>query len=155
VTKFENILSKHQKYFLGIAIILSSLAVSISSSDGNVKLILHNYPIIIFFMIVMSSFLVVLYIQINKRKFENLSSQIKNQSKMKSEDFNSLLASLTERQRDVYDLIISGKTNKEIISKLFIEQSTLKSHINQIYRKLNIKNRHELKSKINNSEISI
>ncbi|MCL4159020.1 UNVERIFIED_CONTAM: hypothetical protein GTU68_024707 [Idotea baltica] len=35
------------------------------------------------------------------------------------------------------------------MSELFIEQSTLKSHINQIYKKLNIKSRHELKSKSN------
>ena len=147
--KLENILSKYQKYFLGLAILLSSLAVSISSSNGKVNLILENYPIIIFLMVVISSFLVVLYIQINKRKITNLSDQIKDQSKVKSEDFNSLLVGLTMRQKEVYDLIISGKTNKEIISELFIEQSTLKSHINQIYRKLNIKNRNELKSKVN------
>ncbi len=63
-------------------------------------------------------------------------------------DFNALLVGLTMRQKEVYDLIISGKTNKEIISELFIEQSTLKTHINQIYKKLNIKNRNELKSKV-------
>jgi DNA-binding CsgD family transcriptional regulator len=45
-------------------------------------------------------------------------------------------------------MIIVGKTNKEIMSELFIEQSTLKSHINQIYKQLNIKNRNELKSKL-------
>jgi len=146
--KLENILSKYKKYFLGIAIVLSSLAVSISSGNGKVNLILHNYPIIIFLMVVISSFLVVLYIQINKRKITNLSNQIKDQSKMKSEEMDSLLAELTMRQKEVYGLIISGKTNKEIISELFIEQSTLKSHINQIYRKLNIKSRNELKSKI-------
>ena len=85
--KLENILSKYQKYFLGIAIMLSSLAVSISSSGGKVNLILQNYPVIIFLMVVISSFLVVLYIQINKRKITNLSNQIKDQSKVKSEDF--------------------------------------------------------------------
>ncbi len=145
--KLENILSKYQKYFLVIAIILSSLAVSISSGDGKVNLILQNYPIIIFLMVVISSFLVVLYIQVNKRKITDLSNQIKDQSKVKSEDFNALLVGLTMRQKEVYDLIISGKTNKEIISELFIEQSTLKTHINQIYRKLDIKNINELKSK--------
>ncbi|MBK8633661.1 MAG: response regulator transcription factor [Saprospiraceae bacterium] len=57
---------------------------------------------------------------------------------------------MSERQREVYDLIISGKTNKEIMTELFIEQSTLKSHINQIYKKLNISNRKALKSKLKN-----
>jgi ATP/maltotriose-dependent transcriptional regulator MalT len=145
--KLKNILSKYQKSFLGIAIILSSLAVSIRSSDGEVNLVLRDYPIVIFLMVVVSSFLVVLYVQYKKRKITDLSNQIKDQSKMKSEDIDSLLNELTIRQREVYDLIISGKSNKEIIAELFIEQSTLKTHINLIYRKLNIKSRRELKSK--------
>lgn len=144
--KLLNTLSKYQKYFLVIAIVLSSLAISIRSNNGKVNLILQDYPVIIFLMIVISSFLVVLYIQINKRKVESLSNQIKNLSKVENENFNTLLAELTKRQKEVYNLIISGKTNKEIISELFIEHSTLKSHINQIYKKLNIKNRNELKS---------
>ena len=147
--KLENILLKYKKYLLGIAIVLCSLATSIHSGDGKVNLVLKNYPIIIFLMIVISSFLVVLYILIGKREIISLSNQIKDLSKVKSEDHDALLIGLTSRQREIYDLIISGKTNKEIISKLFIEQSTLKSHINQIYKKLNIKNRSELKSKLN------
>jgi DNA-binding CsgD family transcriptional regulator len=146
--KLKNLLSKYQKYILGVAILLSSLAVSIRSGDGKVTLILQDYPIAIFLMVVISTFLVVLYIQISKRKTANLSNQIKEQSKEKGEDFNTLLLELTSRQKEVYDLIVAGKTNKEIMSELFIEQSTLKSHINQIYRQLNIKNRNELKSKL-------
>jgi len=97
-----------------------------------------------------SSFLVIVYIQTNKRKITNLSNQIKNQSSNKGQEVDSLLNELTIRQKEVYDLIIAGKTNKEIIAELFIEQSTLKSHINQIYRKLKIKSRRELKSKLKN-----
>lgn len=145
--KFKEILSKYQNYFLGLAIFLSSIAVSIRSTDRGVILVLQDYPIIIFFMVVISSFLVVIYIQIKNQKITSLSDQIKNQSK--SKEMNALVNGLTERQKEVYDLIISGKTNKEIIAELFIEQSTLKTHINQIYKKLNIKNRHELKSNIN------
>lgn len=96
-------------------------------------------------MVVISSFLVAIYFKINRRQISNLSNQIREISKTKKTD--TLLDKLTERQREVYDLIISGQTNKEIMSELFIEQSTLKSHINQIYRKLNIKSRSELKSK--------
>uniref|UniRef100_UPI00404B775B response regulator transcription factor n=1 Tax=Flavobacterium sp. TaxID=239 RepID=UPI00404B775B len=146
--KLKNILSKYQRYFLIIAIVLSSIAISIRSNDGEVKLILQDYPVLIFLLIVLSSFLVVLSIQFNQRKIENLSNQIKDQSNSKSEDFNALLTGLTARQKEVYDLIIAGKTNKEIISELFIEQSTLKTHVNQIYKKLYIKNRNELKSKL-------
>lgn len=149
MTKFYNILSKFQNYILALAIILCSFAISIKFGDGKVNLILQNYPLLIFLMVVISTLLIVLYIQTDKKRISNLSNQIKVQSTDKSEDYNVLLGQLTMRQKEVYDLIISGKTNKEIVSELFIEQSTLKSHINQIYRKLNIQNRKELKSRIN------
>ncbi len=144
----ENFLSKYHKYLLIIALILSSIAISIRGSDGEVKLVLHNYPTIITLLITVSLFLVALYFHINREKISNLSNQIKEQSQFNDDGIHALLHELTERQREVYDLIISGKTNKEIMAELFIEQSTLKSHINQIYRKLDIRNRRELKSRI-------
>lgn len=145
--KIKNILSKSQKYLLGIAIVLTSIAISIRSSDGEIKLILQNYPALIFLLVVISLFLVAIYFRSNIQRISKLSSQIKEHSKNTSEKFDNLLNGLTERQREVYDLIVSGKTNKEIMSELFIEQSTLKSHVNQIYKKLNIKSRSELKLK--------
>ncbi|GER57905.1 hypothetical protein ULMA_00130 [Patiriisocius marinus] len=145
----EKILSKYQKFLLVIAIVLSSIAISIRSNDGEIKLVLGNYPVLIFAMVVVSSFFVALYFQVNRRKISSLSNQIREHSKSKNERISELLNDLTERQRVVYDLIILGKTNKEIMTKLFIEQSTLKSHINQIYKKLNIQSRNELKSKAN------
>lgn len=146
--KPKDILSKYQNYLIGTAIVFSSIAISIRSSKGKVSFILGDYPIVIFSMVVISSFLVVIYAQINKRRLTSLTNQILEQSKIKSEGNDTLLNGLTERQRKVFDLIISGKTNKEIMAELFIEQSTLKSHINEIYRKLDIKSRSELKSKL-------
>lgn len=145
--KIKNILSKSQKYLLGIAILLTSIAISIRSSDGEIKLVLQNYPALIFLLVVISLFLVAIYFRRTIHRISDLSSQIKEHSKNTTEEFDNLLNGLTERQREVYDLIISGKANKEIMSELFIEQSTLKSHVNQIYKKLNIKSRSELKLK--------
>lgn len=144
----KDILSKYQNYLLVIALVLSSIAISIRSNNGSISFVLHNYPVLIFLMVVVSSFLVAIYFKLNRNKISSLTNQIREISKIKSERTDTLLNELTERQREVYDLIISGHTNKEIMSELFIEQSTLKSHINQIYRKLNIKSRSELKSKI-------
>jgi DNA-binding NarL/FixJ family response regulator len=146
--KLKNILSKHHKYLLGVALVLSSIAISVRSSDGKVKLVLQNYPILIFLLVVVSSCLVAVYFVINRKTITSLSEQIKEQSSVSDEGMDALLRELTERQREVYDLIIAGKTNKEIMTELYIEQSTLKTHINQIYRKLNIKSRRELKSKL-------
>lgn len=139
-----DILAKYQKHLLGLAIFLSLFAVSIKSRKGETNLFLKNYPLLMFLLVAFSIILILIYIQIDKQKITNLSNHIKLQS-TDNNKFDSLVSELTSRQKEVYDLIVSGKTNKEIMSELFIEQSTLKTHINQIYKKLNIKSRKELK----------
>ena len=44
----------------------------------------------------------------------------------------------------VIKFIEEGKSNKEIGSLMFISESTVKKHISNIFKKLNIKNRYEL-----------
>ncbi len=146
----ERLLVKYRNYFIGIAIILISLAISIRSKDGEVVLVLGEYPLIIFLLVLISSGFIALYVRANQEKIEILSNEIKELSEDQSQEFAPLLHGLTERQREVYEMIISGKSNKEIKAELFIEQSTLKTHINQIYRKLKIKNRSQLKSQLRN-----
>lgn len=50
---------------------------------------------------------------------------------------------LTQQEEKILTLISEGKSNKEIASELFIELSTVKTHINKLYAKLNVKNRNE------------
>lgn len=51
---------------------------------------------------------------------------------------------LSNREMEVFKEIVAERSNKEIMEKLFIEKSTLKTHINQIYRKLEVENRQKL-----------
>lgn len=48
---------------------------------------------------------------------------------------------LSERERDVLALIALGHSNQEISAELFISESTVKKHVNSIFRKLEVKNR--------------
>lgn len=50
---------------------------------------------------------------------------------------------LTKKEKEILHLISEGKSNKEIASELFVELSTVKTHINKIYSKLNISQRKE------------
>ena len=51
---------------------------------------------------------------------------------------------LTAREKEIVEMIVSGKKNQQIADALFVEVSTIKTHINNIYSKLAIKNRKEL-----------
>src|SRR5262245_26895635 len=51
---------------------------------------------------------------------------------------------LTPREREVYELLIRGLTNREIAKLLFIEESTVKVHVHHIYDKLGVRSRFAL-----------
>jgi DNA-binding NarL/FixJ family response regulator len=48
---------------------------------------------------------------------------------------------LTERETDVLQLIVSGKSNRDIAAGLFISESTVKTHINSLLGKLGVSDR--------------
>ncbi|WP_343487633.1 LuxR C-terminal-related transcriptional regulator [Allomuricauda sp. d1] len=51
---------------------------------------------------------------------------------------------LSRQEMTVRNLILQGKSNKEIANELFVSLSTVKSHITNLYGKLNVTNRQEL-----------
>jgi ATP/maltotriose-dependent transcriptional regulator MalT len=53
----------------------------------------------------------------------------------------SLVEPLSERELEVLTLLASGRTNREIARDLFVAVGTVKTHTNNIYRKLGAKNR--------------
>ena len=66
------------------------------------------------------------------------TSLLKKPSTPKLED------KLTNQEKVVINLIKKGMTNKEIASELNVSLSTVKTHINNIYKKSEVKNRQEL-----------
>ncbi|HHW28343.1 MAG TPA: response regulator transcription factor [Syntrophomonadaceae bacterium] len=55
----------------------------------------------------------------------------------------NLLGSLTKREQEVFTLLKKGQTNSEIASALYISESTVKSHLRSIFRKLGVNKRNE------------
>lgn len=52
-----------------------------------------------------------------------------------------VLTPLTSREKEVLALASKGSNNKEIAEKLFLREVTVKSHMNNIFKKLNVTNR--------------
>ena len=48
---------------------------------------------------------------------------------------------LTNKEKEVLNLLIDGRTKKEISKILFVSQNTIGTHINHIYHKLNVTSR--------------
>jgi len=69
-----------------------------------------------------------------KQKAANETAPVKDQD---------LLSTLTARELSILQQIADGKSNKEIAALNFVEVSTIKTHINNIYTKLGLKNRKE------------
>jgi two-component system response regulator DesR len=56
---------------------------------------------------------------------------------------NQAATLLTDREREVLDLIAAGSTNREIAEHLYLSPHTVKEHTSAVYRKLQARNRAE------------
>lgn len=79
----------------------------------------------------------------SKRHEENVSFEI-----LKAE------YQLTQREMDIAKLILLGHSNKEIGNNLFISENTVKKHVYNLFKKLEVENREQLKNKILNKKES-
>lgn len=65
------------------------------------------------------------------------------------------LSELTSREQEVLQLITKGYTNQEIADELIIECGTVKNHVHNILKKLEVSNRHEAASIYQSSQKSM
>ncbi|ROV58951.1 DNA-binding response regulator [Vibrio ponticus] len=54
-----------------------------------------------------------------------------------------LYNNLTTRERQILDHVASGKSNKQIANTLFLSESTVKSHVYKIFKKLDVHKRRD------------
>lgn len=65
-------------------------------------------------------------------------------SQMRSLPQETPVEDLTEREREVVRLVAMGRSNREIAEELYISEKTVKTHISNILRKLNMEHRTQL-----------
>ena len=76
---------------------------------------------------------------LTSRFFEYFQNSFKNEAETSSEE--NLLSYLTSREEEVLDLLTQGNNYKGIANKLFISETTVKTHVNNIFQKLQVNDR--------------
>ena len=70
--------------------------------------------------------------------------RLANQTAPSEKEMEIPFPDITKREREIVNLILQGQTNNSIADTLFISESTVKKHINNIFKKLQISSRWEL-----------
>jgi len=74
--------------------------------------------------------------------FNHFNQQQTSKQDFTQEEFNAKLPnSLSEREYELLVLLKTGKTNKEIADDLFISINTVKTHLQHLFEKLDVRNR--------------
>ena len=76
---------------------------------------------------------------LSSRFFEYFQQSFRDEVKSSNEE--NLLTYLTSREEDVLDLLTQGNNYKCIAKKLFISETTVKTHVNNIFQKLQVNDR--------------
>ena len=79
-------------------------------------------------------------------KIFSLLRSIRKLTHTQMKKVETIRPTFTKQEEKILALILQEKSNKEIASELFIELSTVKTHINKLYSKLGVKNRNEAKT---------
>ena len=77
------------------------------------------------------------------RRYEALSGPIADAIETDESErrAHELLRALTEREREVFDAVVEGLSNAEIAQKLWLSESTVKTHVGRILQKLGMRDR--------------
>lgn len=85
---------------------------------------------------------------IEKQAFDRAAFRRVIEEARQTQQARSELSALTDREREVLDLLAQGLTNKEIAEKLVITTNTVKRHLKAIFEKLNVHTRSAATAKV-------
>ena len=145
INYLADILFRHQKKLEIIAIFLLCLTISFRFTNFKTEWLWSDKTYIAVILVLMLISIALIWIKIEKVKTDNLIKLIKTEVIANRTNTENQVDELSTKQKQVFDLIVAGKSNKEIMNELCIELSTLKTHINRIYKILGITSRQQVK----------
>jgi DNA-binding NarL/FixJ family response regulator len=110
---------------LGIFLLFKISSYGLASGDLSIEIALGAIALVFF----------LLGLRLNARK-KNQSSTPETIDTQKIEELQ-----ITKREYEVLQAIAEGKSNKEIGEKLFVSESTVKTHVSSLLVKLNARRR--------------
>lgn len=111
---------------LAILVLFQISQYSIISGDTTIELVIGVIAVVFFFI----------GIYINKK---SLNNQYKTPGEIDHKKIQQL--EISRREYEVLEAIALGLSNKEIADKLFLSESTIKTHVSNLLVKLNAKRR--------------
>lgn len=78
---------------------------------------------------------------LSSRFFEYFQQSFREENAKQETEEENLLSYLTQREEEVLDLLTQGITYKGVANKLFISETTVKTHVNNIFQKLQVNDR--------------
>ena len=78
---------------------------------------------------------------LSSRFFEYFQQSFREENAKTESDEENLLSYLTQREEEVLELLTQGVTYKGVAAKLFISETTVKTHVNNIFQKLQVNDR--------------
>jgi len=73
-----------------------------------------------------------------------LNSRARSGTSPEQNPYAAQIASLTEREREIIQLVGEGMRNKEIAERLVISEATVRNHLTSVFAKLGVNDRFEL-----------
>lgn len=145
--------SNNPAKILGIGLSFNVLGVLVGGIIGNITVSndVHNYNSSILALVIVFTILIILPL-LNKRLSTILKDHVflTELSQMSSKEQKEIIGDfvdnslLTGREKEIVSLLLNGRTYKMIAEELYLSENTVKTHIKNIYSKLNIQSKSEL-----------
>ena len=73
--------------------------------------------------------------------FEGDSTRTRKYNQSYTKNVKDMIGQLTQREQEIFQMLITGKNNTQIADELFISEHTVRNYVSKIYASLNLRNR--------------
>ncbi len=148
-----SLLEKYQRWLVPIAIFALLLSISFSFKGSQTTWIWNKMPFVPLTLVAIALIAARVWVMIEQQKQQAKINQIqKHLMDLAPSPRQNALAKLSAREIEVLLKIAQGKTNQQIANELFVELSTIKTHINNAYKILGINNRKDAIKALNDAQ---